>query len=286
MDEPQRGFNDYSDEFRDQAILTYNAFAPAVLTRVRPEAMRRSENARLMLLRESLIYRSDAIAWHTSLISRLQRGASAQMESMFGRDPNAPGDIARISAREQQFAFDDVIFNAISLFDYVGNTVAFSLYGEPHQKAKWTRVEHYARDPIFEKKATGGTRISESGLGSTIHRNHVTLYARLMEYRSELLHYHTAPAGGEVSTQLQRNDSGSFDASTKLGITAPEPFSKWCVVPGYKDRPNKLPIELAGAWVCEQTQNGAIAILKELERELRREAGRDPDGTDRLVQML
>jgi hypothetical protein len=38
--------------------------------------------------------------------------------------------------------------------------------------------------------------------------------------------------------------------------------------------------------VRDETLRAATLILKELERELRREAGRDPDGTDRLIQML
>jgi hypothetical protein len=96
-----------------------------------------------MLLRDSLIYRSGSVTWHTSLISRLRKAAVAHLQAVFGRDPNALGDMLRISAREQQFAFDDVVFNAIALLDYIGNIVAFSLYGEPHQRAKWKRAEHY-----------------------------------------------------------------------------------------------------------------------------------------------
>jgi hypothetical protein len=71
----------------------------------------------------------------------------------------------RISVREQQYAFDDVAFNAIALLDYVGNIVAYSLYSAPHQKAKWKKAAGYAHDAEFERRKTGGSRISRTGIG-------------------------------------------------------------------------------------------------------------------------
>ncbi len=277
---------DLGERLHDQIILTALAFAPAVLVRPMADSRRREQDATVMRLRDSLTYRGDALAWHVSLISRLRKAAVAHLQEVVGRDPNAPGDMLQISTREQQFAFDDVVFNAIALLDYVGNVVAFSLYGEPHQKAKWKKAEQFARDAAFEQKETGGTRISDTDIGRTIRGVHRTLYSRLVEYRSELLHYLTVPAGGKVSTNFRRNEAGSFDITAELGATAPEAFSKWCTIPEYKDRPKEIPIEVAGAWVRDEAQRAASLILKELERELRREAGRDPDGKDRVIQML
>jgi hypothetical protein len=243
----------------------------------------RKQDAMVMRLRDSLIYRSDAISWHALLMGRLRQAAVAQLQASFGRDANRPSDILRISAREQQFTFDDVVFNAIALLDYVGNAVAFSLYGEPHQKAKWKRAERYARAD-YERRETGGNRISSTGIGRAIRDAHRSLQSGLVEYRSELLHYQTLPAGGDVRTEFTRNRAGSFDVDMKLRATAPEAFLKWCPVPGYEA--GTIPIEAAGAWVRDETQRIATRILKELERELRREAGRDPDGTEKLIQIL
>ena len=234
-----------------------------------------------MQLRDSLRYRGDALEWHVSLISRLRKAALAHLQTLLGRDPNAPGDMLRISVREQQYAFDDVAFNAIALLDYVGNIVAYSLYSAPHQKAKWKKAAGYAHDADFERRKTGGNRISSTGVGQAIRDAHRSLFSRLVEYRSELLHYLTLPAGGKVTTNFTRDE-----ITFELGATAPDAFSKWCTIPEYKDRPKEIPMEVAGAWVRDETLRVATLILKELERELRREAGRDPDGTDKLIQML
>jgi len=217
-------------------------------------------------------------------MGRLRKAAVAQLQASFGRDANAPSDLFRISAQEQQFTFDDVVFNAIALLDYVGNAVAFSLYGEPHQKAKWKKAERFARDPDYERRETGANRISSAVIGQAIRDTHRALQSGLVEYRSELLHYQTLPAGGDVRTEFTRNTAGSFEVDIKLKTTAPKAFLKRCPVPGYEA--GTIPIEAAGAWVRDETQRRATEILKELERELWREAGRDPDGTDKLIQIL
>jgi hypothetical protein len=69
-----------------------------------------------MHLRDSLIYRSESLTWHVMQLARMQAAAMAKLHSTMPIQ-NAAGDIMRLMHRHQQFTFDDVIFNAISLFD-------------------------------------------------------------------------------------------------------------------------------------------------------------------------
>jgi hypothetical protein len=89
---------------------------------------------------------------------------------------------------EQQFVFDDLIFNALSLFDYVGNFVGFAFYGEQRKKAKWDRIQKYARDGDHEARDHPSKRISSGRAGERILRAQKDLVGILSDYRADLIH--------------------------------------------------------------------------------------------------
>lgn len=191
----------------------------------------------------------------------------------------------RRSAREQQFLFDDVVFSTIALFDYLGNTVGFYFYGDRRRKAKWDRIQRYARDAEFDLKDHKHPRIGGSELGVLIARTHKDFVAPLSDYRADLIHYETLPAGGGVSTNMQQNARGSFDLSFELTITVPKPFARRFTVPGYEADPSKATLPIASQWLINELHRLATGILRELERDMRREGGGDPDGDDRVIFM-
>ncbi|HEY9428562.1 MAG TPA: hypothetical protein VIR34_15505 [Gemmatimonadaceae bacterium] len=237
-----------------------------------------------MKLRDSLIYRSEAIIWHVTLLSRMQEQALAKLHSTFP-DPNAPHDIMRAVAREQQFVFDDVVFNCIALFDYVANMVGFAYYGDRRRKAKWDRIQKYARDKEFDRRDHATVRIAGTAVGELIRDSQEAFVSPLSDYRADLIHYETVPASGGVTTRLERNTSGASDLSFDLNITVPKPFARRFAVPGYETDATKATLVRAVEWVAAESHARCKTILRELERDLRREAGRDPDGTDRVIDM-
>lgn len=117
------------EELRKQAIDTAVSYLPISSRRGQSAEVRKSNQTTIMKLRDSLIYRSEAIIWHVTLLSRMQDQAVAKLYSTFP-NPNASYDIMRATAREQQFVFDDVVFNCITLFDYIANMVGFAYYGD------------------------------------------------------------------------------------------------------------------------------------------------------------
>lgn len=174
------------DRLRQQAIDTALAFLQAQATRSYAVERRRQNDATVMRLRDSLIYRSDALTWHRVVITRLQKSAIARLHAAFPQ-PNAPNDILRDAAREQQFTFDDVIFNAITLFDYVGNMIGFAYYGDQRRKAKWDRIQKYARDAVFDSRHHKNPRIAGSEVGSLLTAAESSLVQPLADYRADLI---------------------------------------------------------------------------------------------------
>jgi hypothetical protein len=244
----------------------------------------RKNQATVMRLRDSLIYRGEALSWHGSLIDWLQNGALHRLRNTFP-DPNAPGEIVRSAAREQQFAFDDVVFNAIALFDYVGNTIGFAFYGDQRRKAKWDRIQKYARDEAFDTRDHANPRVSGTEVGELVVRAESELVAPLSDYRAALIHYETVPAGGGVTTRLTCDDAGIGQVDFELSITVPEPFAKRFIVPGHEADPRKAPLREAASWIAGQVFARSTAILRALEKDLRGEGGGDLEGTDRLIVM-
>lgn len=272
------------EELRKQAVDTAVSYLPVSSRRGQSAELRKINQTTIMKLRNSLIYRSEAIIWHVTLLSRMQEQAVAKLHSTF---PNlkAPYDIMRATAREQQFVFDDVVFNCIALFDYVANMIGFAYYGDRRRKAKWDRIQKYARDEEFDRRDHVNVRIAGSAVGGLIRESQDSLVSPLSDYRADLIHYETVPAGGGVTTRLEKNSGGTSDLSFDLMITVPKPFARRFVVPGYEADAAKATLVRAAEWVAGQSYARCRRILRELERDLRREAGRDPDGTDRVIDL-
>jgi uncharacterized membrane protein len=206
----------------------------------------------------------------------MQENALSRLRASFGK-PNATGDIMREAAREQQFMFDNVVFNTIALFDYLGNTVGFYFYGDRRRKAKWDRIQRYARDAAFDQKDHKAARVAGSDVGESVMAAHKAFVAPLSDY--------TALVGGGVRTKMDQNEAGSFDLSFELTITVPKPFARRFTVPGYETDPSKATVPAASGWLIGESHRLAKEILRELERNMRGEGGGDPDGQDRVIFM-
>jgi hypothetical protein len=275
---------DPHDRFWQQAIDTALAYGVAQALRGYSEVHRKSNAEMAKSLRDSLGYRSGATAWHLAQLSAVQSSAVTRMRQSMMM-PNATGDIMRSAARIQQYLFDDVVFNAIALFDYVANMVGLAFYGDRRRKAKWATIQKFARDPDTERKSHPAQRISERPIGALIIAAEETFVGPLSDYRAALIHYETVPAGGGVETRLGAAAKNSSGISFELAITVPKPFTRRLVVPGFEQDPTKAPLLKAAEWVNAETHYRSTAILRQLERDLREESGRDPDGTDRLITM-
>jgi hypothetical protein len=264
------------DILYDQAILTGLATFAAIRSRTyKDEARTRFEKLNF-LIRDSTIYRADAIHWHCSLLETLQRGASDALHRSCPA-PDAPREILERTHKEQQFVFDDVMFNSVALFDYVGNWIGFALYGDQRRKAKWGRILKYAQDQKLDAKDNGKPRVFGHPIGTKVKDTENEFLRPLADYRAALIHYETIPAGGTVSTNFTNKPDGSAEVGHELTVSVPKPFADELTVPGFEGEPAKAPLIDAARWIETETRRRAASLLHELESALSDEVSRRSD---------
>lgn len=270
---------------RQQAVATGLAFLMAESIR-RHDRNRRKRDAALMIhLRDSLSYRAEAVLWHPAMLRVLQSTGTRRLRDSRPNTLESHGLLLQV-ASEHHFLFDDLVFNSLSLFDYVGNSVGFSLYGERRRKAKWARIQRYAADPAFEQREHPATRISSSALGACILGVYAKLVKALTEYRAALIHYEAQLGPGESRFEFKNAEDGQLHAEYTLLLRVPQRFARLFVVPGYESDPSQATLIDAADWLARETTQESTRVLRALERELRIEAGVSPDGTDGTVEIV
>jgi hypothetical protein len=138
-------------------------------------------------LRDSISARFDSLRFHYLVMERLQQG---QHDAPGAKRPIAEESRQILSVvRHAHYLFDDVVFNAASLFDYLGNAVWFGFHGQNHVKKKWSKVYEASHRHDLESRLPKGPRIFGSKTGGLIERVHREFVDDLYGYRSDLIHY-------------------------------------------------------------------------------------------------
>jgi hypothetical protein len=137
-------------------------------------------------LRDSIWTRFDSLRFHHSLLLRLN---DDKREKLNAQKPGSDDfDLLWASTWYTHYLFDDVVFNSISLFDYLGNAVWFAFHGQNHIKKKWNKAYSAAKGSDMEVRLKRGPRILGSKTGAVIRRAHESFVNALYEYRSDLIH--------------------------------------------------------------------------------------------------
>lgn len=261
------------------------AFLMAESKRGHSPERRRADLKMVMRLRDSLIYRAEAVLWHPHLIELIQKSANRRLREVFPDRSKEHLLLIQIGA-ETFYLFDDLVFNALSLFDYIGNMVGFAFYGEQRRKAKWDRIQRFARDATYEGRAHTKPRISNSAVGSCILEVDAALVKSLSDYRAALIHYEALVGPGELKTQFGADTEGKPGPQYDLSFTVPKDFAALFTVSGHERDPAAAPLIDGARWLAHESNRHATRVLLELQRALRIEAGYTPDGTDGSVEII
>jgi hypothetical protein len=240
---------------------------------------------RMFLLRDSLSYRAEAVLWHAHLIGLLQTAGIRRLRETYPDDAKEQQLLFQIGC-EHFYVFDNLVFNALSMFDYVGNVIGFAFYGEQRRKAKWDRIQRFARDPDYERRSHSTPRVSGSTVGACVLEVDASLVSALTGFRAALIHYEALVGPGELVTRYGSSADGGPAPDYELTFRVPEVFAQSFTVPGYEGEPAKAPLVEAANWLAQEATRQSLRILRELERELRSEAGYAPDGTDGSVEIV
>jgi hypothetical protein len=265
---------------REQAIKTALAFLLAERVRDHSIERRRHDRGLVMKLRDSLTYRVEALAWHAHLLRILKGSAERRLGEAFPNKEKEYHLLMRAGA-EQHYTFDDLVFNALAAFDYLGNLLGFAYYGEQRRKAKWDRIQKYAHDQARERSHHPSCRISAGLAGAAIRQVHARFVEGLSEYRHALIHYEALMGQGTFKQTFASTDPPGIAYS--LRFEPPPQFWKHL----RRIPPNaESSLQDAATLLVAESEAGIIAVLRKLERDLRVEAQLDPDGDDGVIQMV
>lgn len=135
-------------------------------------------------LRDSIWTRFDSLRFHYDLLARV-RHQTGEVKDAY-RDSGFQSTWSAVW--HSQYLFDDVIFNAASLFDYLGNAIWFGFHGKNQIKKKWNKAYEAAKGGRLEQGLPRGLRIHGSGTGQLVIASHESLVGALYDYRSDLIH--------------------------------------------------------------------------------------------------
>lgn len=178
----------------------------------------RQERETAILLRESIRFRISALQFHLQQIPPM---AEHHRQTLAARGPDLDTQVIFSASWQQQYVFDDLVFHAISAFDYIANAVWLGFHGTNHWRRKWNLLVRAARDADVEANLAGASRINGTPTGREILSAHTSLVDRLYAYRSDLIHVAIDSTSGRANARFARDD-----VEYALHIRAPKTFHR------------------------------------------------------------
>lgn len=177
------------------------------------------------LLRDSMIYRLEAVAFHADLIVQRQ-GALERVAYPIER---RSVDFVRTASRDEKFLLDDVVFSIVSLFDYFGSWCDF-LYNvelKALRGFKLLRVSAAPPESGQDRYEPTNNRLRDSSVVELAARENSTWLKGLTEYRGALIHGRADEAKGSLSFTFRSRGVGEpSDLSVDASILAPDSLVK------------------------------------------------------------
>lgn len=209
-----------------------------------------SASQRLVDLRNSVLYRFESLAYHVDLIRRREQQCfSAFQEDPFRRDGL---EVVRWGSRDMKFLLDDIVFSAISLFDYFGNLTGFALLDEASRNIKWNGVLKWPASDV----AQPGTVLRSRGLNDE-------WIDGLAMYRNSLIHASSDTSGGAKTHRF-----GGGMATTEIRITAPRALIERIEYLRTTVPPEGLLVVATALWIVGQTFDTIVELCDLLAKDL------------------
>lgn len=130
-------------------------------------------NREFIDLRNSIMLRLDSVFYHYNLLASI----NVSGEEFISDQPISLLETKQI-AIEQDFLFDSIIFNTLSLFDYTSCLIEFVT--ENKKRKLWKQ---------FANNASSKAGFRETSLAKLIVELNRKWVSKLVEYRAELIHY-------------------------------------------------------------------------------------------------
>lgn len=130
-------------------------------------------------LRSSLLFRLGSLIFHYEYLVNHKKQYLSAINEKPGLS-NETHHIAHSATNTQTIIFDDLIFNSVSVFDYLGYFISVLTYGI-HKKWTWNK--------LYKATKNDESKISNSIFKEKLVKVHSEFIDNLYEFRSELIHY-------------------------------------------------------------------------------------------------
>jgi hypothetical protein len=212
-------------------------------------------------VRDSISARFNSLGFHHSLMGNVRESERRGLASARSSDSRTQTILA--ASWHTHFLFDDLVFNAASLCDYLGNAVWFGFHGGNYIRKKWNSAYDAARREDVESKLPRGPMIHRSRTGLLVLKAHENFVNDLYGYRSDLIH-HSIDGPDVYSHEFWERRGG-----TEERLAMPRLFSKRLrrLIP-VADAESQTDIFEGGRLLVVQLGQLTVEILTTLREEL------------------
>lgn len=221
FDDVQSILQDVSLKFNNEILFSDLPNEEELTPKIINQHKRKTEV--LFELRDAFNYRQDSILYHFNLLVNTQNNSAQK----FNHDLDSRGkkSLLKTSAYQQQFLFDDILFNTISLFDYFGNYGGFIFQGQHGKKLGWNSLYGYCKN----EKPTGDSSrqiLFNSRVAELIVLNHESWINKLYDYRSQIIHKKIDEIDGSLSYSIPMKGKEIPENDHDIRILVPKNFAK------------------------------------------------------------
>lgn len=201
-------------------------------------------NDRYYQIRDSITLRIESIVFHYNLLNSIHSPSKKIITNEIfplGTD---------IIPLRQKFLFDSIIFNLISVFDYLSCLINFIIEKNKDKwKKPWNKLEHWSRCNDKFKGTKLGLKIIE------INKDWVS---NLNDYRNELIHYQTENLGSNESYDL-------MNAELDILVIAPNQLKRFFKQLTDMADKNEYNINSVTLWLIKTSIENVIEALDDIK---------------------
>jgi hypothetical protein len=216
-------------------------------------------------LLDSIQYRVESVSYHLGYLRIINKGMTEQLIASFPSDDDLDKFLMMRGADIPRFFFDDIVFNLMSLFDYMGNLFWFSFSGKSGRCKQWGGVLEECEKAISGKGKVGNNESEDLMVCRLIIKYHKDLVKSLAKYRGKLIHFKKDPTKSQISTDFSHPEKSEFT------VFAPEEFINEFEELVELSKERELTLVETAAWIIKKSlivTNEILSLLQEKYKKI------------------
>lgn len=219
-----------------------------VFSRKNPNTIPKTDHP-INIIRFNVAYRADSIIWHIEILINQRKAIAADMEKNFPKCVKNPMPVI-FSRKHQFYIFDDIIFNILSVYDYLACMIGYMFRGE---YLKWNNLVRSALDK--------GNDIGKSPFAHLIIENHRKWVNTLMGFRSNLIHRQAQFGDAEIDLLFEKKEG----LNRLISLKAPKKIQKLINTILHDSDTNSLDIIDCSIFLAKEAYVSGSELLNEIQ---------------------